>query len=702
MYDETNDTNMDGEGGDASFPELLREDVRLISEANGLSTEEAFFTRVSDTITGSGEVDILEYFHHRGTPQSGIRVDGWGGDPRRGRQLTLFVSDYADNPNAPTLTGTELNALFKRPLRFLKSSLDDNWRDALEETSPGYELAHMIDLYWPKVSKIRLLLITDRPLSSRVDGREMTEFLGKPVSYSVWDITRLERIESSAMGREDIVVDLDQHGGAIPILTAHMPESPYEAYLTAIPGSTLASIYDRWQARLLEQNVRVFLQARGNVNKGIKKTIEEDPSMFFAYNNGITATAEAVEIEERHGQQVMVRLTNLQIVNGGQTTASIHAALRNRTGLSKVFVQMKLSIVDAERAEKIVPDISRYANSQNKIAAADFFSNHPFHVRMEEISRRIFAPAKEGAFTQSRWFYERARGQYADRRSRLTAAQRKKFDLEHPRAQLFTKTDLAKAEMTWRMKPEIVCLGAQKNFAHFAFAIGKQWDKSDKSFSEEWFRDAVSKLIVFRRTERIVSLAADRWYTGGLRAQTVCYTISKFVRDVTDAGQAVDLRKLWNEQTVSDQMAEVLDRYGEAMHSHLLSPPANSSNPSEWAKKKPCAEAAMSMDLDYLDPLADVLIESGEQRSRARAGRKDQKLVDGIKAQTDVATFRAKNWTILRDWIRRSNMRLTPSESGILDAATRVNLKPLSEAQSVKAIAVLERAKEGGFELPTE
>lgn len=680
------------------FAAMFREDVRLLSEANGVSTEEAFFERITDTITGSGEVDALEYFHHRGSPQSGIRVDGWGGDPRKGRQLTLLVIDYSDDPDAPTLTGSDLNNSFRRPLRFLKNALEEKWRDALEETSPGFELAQMISTYWAHVTKIRLLLLTDRRLSSRVDGREMTEFREKPVSYSVWDISRIERIESSAMGREDIVVNLADHGGPIPVLPAHMPNSPYEAYLAAVPGSTLASIYDRWQARLLEQNVRVFLQARGNVNKGIRKTIEEDPSMFFAYNNGITATAEAVDIDEIDGQKVITKLTNLQIVNGGQTSASIHAALRKATDLSRVFVQMKLSIVDADRAEKIVPDISRYANSQNKIAAADFFSNHPFHVRMQEISwERVYAPAKEGSFTQSRWFYERVRGQYADRRSRLTSTQLKKFDLEHPRAQMFTKTDLAKAEMTWRMHPEIVCLGAQKNFANFAHVVGKEWDKGDKTFSEEWFRDIVSKLIIFRRTERIVSEAADRWYTGGLRAQTVCYAIAKLVRDVKDANRAIDLRKTWTGQSVPDPIAEALDLYGNAMHRHLLSPPANSSNPSEWAKKKACVDAAMLIKLDCLDILEDSLIETDEQQGRTREGRRDQKMVDGLHAQVEVAGFGAANWQVLREWIRQSNFKITHSEDRVLEAAAHVNLKPLSEAQSIKAKAVLERAREAGF-----
>lgn len=679
------------------YAEMLREDVRLLSEANGTSMEEAFFARVTDTITGSGEIDALEYFHHRGTPQSGIRVDGWGGDPRKSKQLTLLVVDHADDPEAATLTGTELNNQFKRPLRFLKAALDEEWRDRLEETSPGFELADMIAARWSSVKKIRLLLLTDRKLSSRVDGREMTEFMERPVSYSVWDVTRLERIESSAMGREDIIVDLDQHGGAIPVLPAHMPNSPYEAYLAALPGPTLASIYDRWEARLLEQNVRVFLQARGNVNKGIRKTIEEDPSMFFAYNNGITATAEAVEIENRDGVPMMTCLTNLQIVNGGQTSASIHAALRAGEDLSKTFIQMKLSIVDAEKAEKIVPDISRYANSQNRIAAADFFSNHPFHVRMEEISRRLYAPAKDGNFTQSRWFYERARGQFADRRSRLTPAKRRKFDLEHPRAQLFTKTDLAKAEMTWRGRPEIVSLGAQKNFAHFAHAIGKEWDKRDEAFSEEWFRNTIAKLIVFRKTERIVSDAAGSWYTGGLRANTVCYAISKLVRDVEEQKQSIDLKKIWNAQDLPDTLVDVLDQYGEAMHTHLLSPPSGGSNPTEWAKKKACFDAAMEIDLEFRSDISDILIGTAERRERASEGRRDQRMVDGIQAQATVAEIGSDEWASLRDWALRSGMRLTPTESGILEAATRLRLRPLSEAQSVKAMAVLERAREQGY-----
>lgn len=679
------------------FALTLREDVRLLSDSNGLSMEEAFFWRVSDTITGSGEVDLLEYFHHRGSTQSGIRVDGWGGDPKRSRQLTLFIVDHADDIDAPTLTGTELNSLFKRPLRFLKAALDEDWRNRLEETSPGFELSEMIAAKWTTIRKISLLLITDRKLSSRVDGREMTEFQDRSVSYSVWDINRLARIETSALGREEIIVDLDQHGGALAVLPAHMPDSPYNAYLAAVPGAVLASIYERWQARLLEQNVRVFLQARGNVNKGIRKTIEEEPTMFFAYNNGITATAEAVEIENRNGVPTMTTIKNLQIVNGGQTSASVHAASRLGKDLSKTFVQMKLSIVDSEIAERIVPDISRYANSQNGITAADFFSNHPFHVRMEEISRRIFAPAKAGQFTQSRWFYERARGQFADRRSKLTPAQRRKFDLEHPRSQLFTKTDLAKAEMTWRVHPEIVSLGAQKNFAHFAHQIGKEWAKNETAFSEEWFRNAVTKLLVFRKTERIVSDAAGSWYTGGLRANTVCYAIAKLVHDLRQGGQSLDLQRIWSSQEIPEVLADALDQYAKVVHMHLLSPPMGGSNPTEWAKKKDCLDAALGLDVDLRGDLTDILIGVDQTRARNSDGKRDQKMINGIQAQAKVVEIGTAGWEALQIWVRSTSMRITPTESGIIEAATRIRHKPLSEAQALRALAVLDRATDEGF-----
>ena len=336
-----------------------------------------------------------------------------------------------------------MNSTFKRLSNFLERSLDGTFRDSLEESAPAFGLADLIAARWHSVSRVRMFLITNRELSSRVDSREAGALRGIPVTYSVWDLGRLHRYVTSGHEREDYVVNLEEFGGPLVALPAHMEHADYESYLAVFPGRQLARIYDRWGSRLLEQNVRVFLQARVKVNRGIRNTIANNPEMFFAYNNGITATAASLETVRSPDGLLLTGMRNFQIVNGGQTTASIHAALRNKDAdLDRVFVQMKLSVVDSDRAMEVVPKISEYANSQNRVSASDFFSNHPFHVRIEEFSRRLYAPSKDGSFRESKWFYERARGQYQDERSRRTQAGRKKFDLEYPRTQLLLKDGL--------------------------------------------------------------------------------------------------------------------------------------------------------------------------------------------------------------------------------------------------------------------
>ena len=366
----------------------------------------------------------------------GIRVDGYGGDPNDSDGvLSLIVSEFNQDGEIATLTRTDMNSIFRRLLNFLRRSLDSEFRNNMEESTPAFGLTDLISARWSSMSRVRMILISNRVLSSRVDGLEAGELNGMPITYSVWDLGRVHRYDVSGQEREDIVVELSESGGPLTLLPAHMDLADYESYLAVVPGSQLARIYDRWGSRLLEQNVRVFLQARGKVNQGIRNTIQNSPEMFFAYNNGITATAESVETEDSpRGGLLLKSMRNFQIVNGGQTTASVHAALRNKdVDLERVFVQMKLSIVEPSMAQEVVPKISEYANSQNRVNAADFFSNHPFHVRMEGFSRRLYAPSKDGSFRESKWFYERARGQYLDARGHLTRAERRKFDLEYPR-----------------------------------------------------------------------------------------------------------------------------------------------------------------------------------------------------------------------------------------------------------------------------
>ena len=569
------------------FSTELYQELLAGADAEGRFVEDAFFDTACAYLTEAGEFEVADRADYRGRTGSGIRVDGYGGDPRESNgTLNLIILDFSQSDELGRLVKTEMDATFKRLENFLRKALDRQWRNSLEETSPAFGLADLVAQLWSEITKVRMFLVSNRLLSERVDGRDSGQIDGKKITYSVWDLRRMYRFAAVSHGREEIEIDLGEFGGSLPLLPAHLSADDYEAYLAVIPGSLLGAIYDRWGPRLLEQNVRVFLQARNKVNKGIRNTLENDPSMFFAYNIGLTATAELVEREEEAGHTMLTGLKGLQIVNGGQTTASIHAAYIKGIDLSKVFVQMKLSIVDPDRTVEVVPKISEYANSQNRINAADFFSNHPFHVRLEDFSRRIFAPQPDGTSRQTKWFYERARGQFADARAGLTPSKRKTFDIEHPRSQLFSKTDLAKFLNVWEGKPDKVSLGAQKNFAFFAEQVGKAWEKSEADFNEVYFREAVAKAIVFRTTEKIIS--NQPWYQGGYRANIVAYAIAKLAYDVEKMKKSVDFESIWKRQAITANMESALAAVGEAVQTELIHPPVGINNVSEWAKKEGC------------------------------------------------------------------------------------------------------------------
>ncbi len=677
------------------FASEFLQGVLAESDADGQFTEDVFFQKFCEILMEAGELDAADRVPYR-APARGIRVDGYGGDPlETARVLNLIVLDFNRDPVPGRLTGTEMDAAFRRLSNFLRQALNRRWRDALEETSPAFGLADLIAKRWGGVARIRFLLVSNRALSERVDGRPAGEVEGKQISYSVWDIRRLHALTTAGDGSEDIEINLvEDFGGSIPILRAQKSADDHESWLAVLPGDVLASIYDRWGARLLEQNVRVFLQARGKVNRGIRNTLENEPSMFFAYNNGITATAEKVDIVTEGGQLRLRGLRNFQIVNGGQTTASIHVAKLRKVDLGQTFVQMKLSVVTAERANDLVPRISEYANSQNRVSAADFFANHPFHVRIESFSRRMYAPSPDGTFRQSKWFYERARGQYADARANLTPSGRRKFDLENPRKQLVTKTDLAKFVAVWDGRPHEVSRGAQKNFAAFAERVGRAWEKTPDDFNEAWYRMAIAKAIVFKATERIVS--AQSWYHGGYRANIVAYTIARIAHDVTELKRAIDFEVIWRKQSPGTALEEVIAIVAEQIHQTLINPPTGMSNVTEWAKQQACWARAREIAVDWPDSFLQELISVGEQRDAAKSARREQRELNGIEAQMAVVRAGGEFWRKALDWGRARDL-LVPTESRLLEVAARIPRSAPTDKQSSRIIETLAKLQQEGY-----
>jgi len=623
---------------------------------------------------------------------TGIRVDAYDYSEDSGC-LYMVITDYSETPN--TLTQTNINAAFNRAIKVFKKSLNESFYKSLDESDPGFSFAKDIYDKSGLIRKLQIILLSTSLLSKRVSEIEEKSVNGYQCTFDIWDLGRIKRIEESGKSREDIVIDFTKlYPRGLGCLPAFTGENIYKSYLLTMPGQLVANLYDDYGERLLEQNVRTFLQFRGKVNKGIRNTIINEPTMFFAYNNGITATAEEVKTETKEGLTTIKKVKNFQIVNGGQTTASLfNANKKNKAKLKDVYVQIKLTIIPNEDAEVIVPKISEYANTQNKVSAADFFSNHPFHLRIEEISRRLWAPSAEGSLRETHWYYERVRGQYTNAQTNLTSAKKKEFLLISPRKQMFIKTDLAKFEVSWDRKPHIVSLGAQKNFVKFAETIAKKWAKNEQIFNELYFKELISKAIIFRTVDKFIM--KQPWY-GGYKANIVTYTVAKLSQDIEKTGMSLDLEQIWNRQCLTPNMVEFLINVSEYVNDVIQDTPEGITNVTEWCKKETCWLNVQKTNFQIPDQIRTELISRRKQQHKVKDAKSVQNIDNGIHAQTHVLEKGPDYWNKILMW-SQNNMIFSPFEYSLLQTARQIPVKIPSEKQSIKLIGIEKKAIEEGF-----
>lgn len=674
----------------------FRQELLAGAEANGRFQLDEFMETFAAELVETGFTEGFELCHFRA--QRGMRVDGyWFNDEGI---LDLFIADFDSRNELASLTRTEVDATFKRVVNFFEASASKGLAAELEVTSPECGLARQIEDRKGTIRQVNLILLSERTLSERIQVLPDTAVAGIPAVHHIWDISRLHRQRSSRNHKEPLDLNFEKmFGKGIACLPAHLRTEAYQSYLLVMPAEVLATLYGSFGARLLEQNVRTFLQARGNVNQGIRATILNEPGMFFAYNNGVTATAQSVETTTTDSGMAITRIVDLQIVNGGQTTASLfHTRKRDRADLSKIFVQLKLSVIDGLQSETVVPRISEYANTQNRVNAADFFSNHPFHVRMEGFSRRLWAPAQKGSPRETRWFYERARGQYADAQSKLAPADQRRFKAEHPKTQMFTKTDLAKFENVWDDHPKWVNLGSQKNFARYASRIGSEWEKSSDVFNEFYFKRAVARGLIFRAAERIVS--AQPWYNGGYRANIVAYTLAVLSEITRRRKESVDFIRVWNTQNVDPVLESAIAVVSGVVSDDITKPPQGISNVSEWCKKEACwtrlQERVGSVAMILGSGFYGQLVPKDQQEAIVKTAKQTQRVDNGIEAQRKVLMVPAAEWTRIHQSLREKGF-LTPREDGVLRVAMQIPVKLPTEKQSVVLLDVLERGRLEGL-----
>lgn len=666
-----------------AFREELEQEVLVRADTSENFTDEAFAEVVTEYLADSGSIEDFTpcKFIHRG-----MRIDGYSINWEE-ELLELYVVDCRRGSEPERMTKAEMNQVFKRAETFFEKSCTGAFVEQMEVAHPAHGIARTILDQGDQINRVRFYLLTNAILTGSVKELPPRVERGREWSYRIWDLERLARTIGTGKP-EEIVVDFEEmFGKPLVCLPADDGDDEVKCYLAVVPGNWLADIYDRHGSRLLEQNVRTFLQARGKVNKGIRKTIIEEPRRFFPYNNGISATAEEIA-EERHGGVAYVRIVkNLQIVNGGQTTASLFNVFKKDKGapIEQVSVQMKLSVVPPETAADLVPKISRFANSQNRISDSDFFSNHPFHVVIENISRRLSAPAKDGSQILTHWFYERAKGQYVNASAYLSEAKKREFQARNPKNQVIDKTDLAKYVQTFRGCPHEVSLGGQKNFAKFAEYVGESWERHQHDFNELWFKRAVAEAIIFKRAEYLVLRAP--WYAQGYRAQTVTYGIAMLAREVQSRGFELDLQRIWRDQGLSEAFEAQLVEVCRLAQDEIISAAARNNviNVTEWCKRKACWESAQRVKVPLINAFVQILKERGEERADAKDARKEQKGVSEAEAYISVVNAGSAFWKNVRRWAGES-LEIKPSDLTILDVACAMPRKLPSEKQALRLL----------------
>lgn len=685
-----------------SFRQSILQEVHVNASQNGTFPRDEFLALYTEELVEAEEFVDFEpvQYDGSGSRNKHLQIDGYYYDDLE-QSLGLFICDFSDSEVTETVTRGDAETSFRREEAFVQDALSGFIQKHAEESSPGYGLAVDISGRYKDVRKYKFYLITDKVLSKRITGIPGSKLGNAETEYSIWDISRLQGIRESKTGKEDIVIHLSDFGvEGIPCLKASESDD-YTAYLCNIPGKVLADMYNHYGSRLLEGNVRSFLSVRGKINKGIRNTILNDPAKFFAYNNGIATTAYAIQTEQGFSSLMITEITGLQIVNGGQTTASLANALikdkARANNLQNIYVPMKLSVVSPEKAVSLIPDIARFANSQNKVSEADFFSNSPFHIRMEEISRRLIAPAVDGNQFGTHWYYERARGQYRQEQAKMTEAEKKKFQMENPKRQMFTKTDLAKYYNIYQMMPDKVSLGAQKNFIQFANWAGEQWNKNDLNFNEVFFKRVVCVDILFKAVDDIVKHAA--WYDGGYKAQVNTYTLSwLFYLIQKDYPQyAFNFRDVWNKQRVSDELKIQLESLAEKVFYHLTNPNRLVQNVTEWAKRADCWGKLKEMDFQLSPALVRWLVPKEAVSEQEKDAKVEQKEISKANAMIQVANYGVENWKKVQKWGIENNIFSATDLSFLKAAIAMEKGKFPTDRQCVKILGVLQKARDESY-----
>ena len=682
------------------FRAALLDEVAVSAEANNELSYTSFVNVFTEYLSDAGFISDFAYANYRRPYKAGrrnARVDGYSENIFE-ETVSLVVADFYNGEEPVTLIRTDAMQTFKECMAFIEESFRGTLRTEIDKSDPAYYLTQLLYQYHAKekIRKIKIFLISDKIRSTGAKTIDPETIDNVSVEFAIWTIDRLyENIRDEGETREILFSDY----GSEPVKCLYIDAGEYPGYMCAMPGTLLANLYEKLDTELLEGNIRSFLSTKVAVNSGIRKTIINEPNRFFIYNNGISATASSVMTEEVAGQIYLKGIVDFQIVNGGQTTASLYnSRYKDKADLSTIFVPMKLTVVEKEQSKVVIPLIAEYANTQNKVAAADFFSNHEFCQKMERFSRRCRVAPAGGAQYDTFWFFERAKGQYTQAQIGKTPAQIREFKLQYPKNQLFTKTDLAKFRNSWAGMPDTVSKGAQTNFQKFADDIKSTYDEKANEYNEKYFKETVALGLLFHATESLVSV--QDWYQQGYRAQIVTYSIALLSKLLTKQypGFVLDFQRIWRDQKVPSAVMDEMVNITKIVNYAINDPNRDTVNVTQWCKRAECWKRMQnSCTYSLRNKILDCCISRDEELADRASARKDIKEDIGIAAETEVFEYGAENWKRLQTFANERHLISSQNEVQALLIASQIPNKIPNSFQAKLLIKLREHALNEGF-----
>lgn len=694
------------------------EQLRFDAEHEGTEPESQFISKALDLLEEIGDVSdpmpmSIEMKGRRGRIMA---FDAYAYDEADGA-LIMIASDFINEiDNTPTLTNTRIDELFLHMRNFIEESVEGDVSAYCDDSDPAINIAKEIktkvgkSMLATEILRFKFIILSNAVLSRQVKNVSREEFLERPVELNIWTIERFHQTYSTNSS-EIIEIETKDFGcDGIQYLKADIgEEANYDAYLGIVPGEFLANIYCKYGSKLLQGNIRAFLSVRGKVNKGIRETIIRNPENFFTYNNGIAVVARTIGFSEDKSK--IIYLKDPQIINGGQTTASLaNAKIKKEVkdgGMNNLFVPMKLTVLnvdddmseeDIDRYNSITKTISQCANSQNAVSEADFFSNHPFHVLMEQLSRKKMAPPVNGNPYQTIWFYERSRGKWEQEQMQLSPAARAKFCEKHPKNQVIKKEKLAKCLNAFAMNPHEVCQSSAINFSHFAKTINNLYETSKESINEVFFSKCVCSVIIFDSLDRRIN-KADWYPTGGNKAQIIPYAIAKMM-SMIPKDLDLDWKLIWQKQEMYPALEKELMNLAHIIH-EFFEKEAQGGLVRSLARRAETWNKCKSLPLSLSEEFRSTLIPKDEMKREEAAAKKERKFSQAIDISVEVFKLGAEYWKRVYNDLSKENILSYGDVAFIGSIAEYIKRNSLpSAAQCKRLIKIVEKAEDKGYIMP--